>query len=298
MTLIARGEHLQRIKSRGLLLRRPEGEFRIDVRAESSLTEADAASGDVVLLTTKGMDSFEALRAISTHGSELHVVCAQNGVENERTAARMIASVYGICVLMPARHSEPGVIVSFGQPKAGALDVGRFPSGADHIARSVAHDLSSCGFLSRPEPNIMAMKYAKLVRNTANAVQALTGFDRNDDSGSLVAEAKAEAYMVLRAAGIPVMREAELLGRKAGLVNTGEVPGEARGGNSTWQSLERGAGLESDFLNGEIVLVGKLIGIPTPVNAMLQRQLREMTISGDLPGSVSPSRLRALLDDG
>ena len=47
--------------------------------------------------------------------------------------------------------------------------------------------------------------------------------------------------------------------------------GEWQGGSS-WQSLARGTGsIEAEFLNGEIVLLGALHGVATPVNALLQR---------------------------
>ena len=49
------------------------------------------------------------------------------------------------------------------------------------------------------------------------------------------------------------------------------VTGEKHRGSSTWQSLTKGARLEVDFLNGEVVLLGRLHGVPTPVNAMLQQ---------------------------
>ena len=43
------------------------------------------------------------------------------------------------------------------------------------------------------------------------------------------------------------------------------------GPQATWQSLARGHGaLETDYLNGEIALLGRLHGVATPVNqAML-----------------------------
>jgi 2-dehydropantoate 2-reductase len=48
------------------------------------------------------------------------------------------------------------------------------------------------------------------------------------------------------------------------------TPSGARGGGSSWQSLERGTGsIEAEFLNGEIVLLGALHGLDTPVNRRL-----------------------------
>ena len=42
--------------------------------------------------------------------------------------------------------------------------------------------------------------------------------------------------------------------------------------SSTWQSLQRGTGrIEVDYLNGEVVLLGRLHGVPTPVNVRVAR---------------------------
>jgi 2-dehydropantoate 2-reductase len=70
------------------------------------------------------------------------------------------------------------------------------------------------------------------------------------------------------------------------------VKGEAHPGGSSWQSLARGAGtIESDYLNGEIVLLGRTAGVPTPVNACFVRVAHELVLTGARPGSVDPSRI-------
>ena len=66
-----------------------------------------------------------------------------------------------------------------------------------------------------------------------------------------------------------------------------------RSGNSTWQSLARGAGsIEVDYLNGEIVLLGRLHNVPTPANAAFQRLANEMARQRREPGSVSVEEMR------
>ena len=53
---------------------------------------------------------------------------------------------------------------------------------------------------------------------------------------------------------------------------SGTIAGDEslRGGSSTWQSLTRGTGdIECDFLNGEIALLGRLFGVPTPANSFV-----------------------------
>jgi 2-dehydropantoate 2-reductase len=50
------------------------------------------------------------------------------------------------------------------------------------------------------------------------------------------------------------------------LMRPREIAGHPRSGGSTWQSLARGLPLETEHLNGEIVRLGRLHGVPTPVN--------------------------------
>ena len=51
-----------------------------------------------------------------------------------------------------------------------------------------------------------------------------------------------------------------------------DIAGHERAGSSSWQSLARGSGaIETDYLNGEIALLGRLHGVPTPVNELLCR---------------------------
>ena len=66
-------------------------------------------------------------------------------------------------------------------------------------------------------------------------------------------------------------------------------------GGSSWQSLARGAGsIEADSLNGEVALEGALHGVPTPVNALLQRLATRAAAEGAAPGSWSLEELSAL----
>jgi 2-dehydropantoate 2-reductase len=74
------------------------------------------------------------------------------------------------------------------------------------------------------------------------------------------------------------------------------INGQRRGGGSSWQSLARGTGsIEADLLNGEIVLLGRLHGVVTPVNELLQVVANELAASGAPPGSMSEDELRARL---
>ena len=76
-----------------------------------------------------------------------------------------------------------------------------------------------------------------------------------------------------------------------------EVAGEPRPGGSTWQSLRRGAGsIETDYLNGEIVLLGRVHGIPTPANETVQALANELSRNGKGPGGVSVDDVLARIE--
>lgn len=295
VVLIARGEHLAALQADGLLLQSPDGEQRLAVAAVASPAEARIAYDDVVILCTKTQDTEAALIELAACASRsLAVVCAQNGVENERLALRRFPHVYAMLVFLPSQHLSPGVVAAASAPIAGVLDISSHPAAApDARAASIAADLVAAGFASRATERIMDWKHRKLLSNVGNAIDALAGPDAR--GGDLHGEARAEALACYAAAGIVLPSEAEEMERRAAMSAPRPIPGNARDGSSSWQSLARGAGsIEADWLNGEIVLLGRLHGVPTPVNAALQRIANRFARERLAPGSLP---LDALTDE-
>ena len=200
-------------------------------------------------------------------------MCAQNGVANERVALRSFANVYAMCVMCPTGHLEPGVVEAYSSPVSGLLDLGRYPSGVDRTAYEVAAALAASTFESEPRPDIMRWKHQKLLMNLGNSVEAACG---PVGRGSEVARlALREALACYEAAGIEFVSRDEDRDRRGDLLQLTDVGGRRRGGGSSWQSLARGTGaIETDYLNGEIALLGRLHGVATPVNATMQRVAR------------------------
>jgi 2-dehydropantoate 2-reductase len=291
VVLIARGEHLDALQKRGLELRSPSETVVLSVPAVGSPSELSLASDDVVVLAMKSQDTLAAVAALP---ADVAVVCAQNGVDNERVCARRFADVYAMCVMLPALFLEPGVVESHAAPKSGILDVGRYPSGVDDRCSAVAAALDGSQFSSVADPLVMRQKYAKLVMNLGNAIEAACGPDAR--AGELWTRAREEAVACFDAAGIDYASEEEDTARRGEHFRLRPVNGQRRPGGSTWQSLARGTGsIETDYLNGEIVLLGRLHGVPTPVNALLQRTANRMAREGMPPGSLAAEELLAEL---
>ena len=287
VTLVARGDHGRALAS-GLVLEAPDETVTLPIPvvpkpAEVSW-EGDEDGDPVVLLAVKGQGTDHALEQLVVAPPAAPVVCMQNGVENERRVLRHFPNTYGMCVMCPASQLRPGVVQVHSAPVSGLLDLGRFPSGLDDRGRAIADVIATTTFQSVARPDIMRWKYRKLLMNLANAVEALCG---PEGRFSVVARAaQREGKEALAAAGIEVASSEEDRERRGDSLQMSPTSSGDWQGGSSWQSLARGAGsIEADFLNGEIVLEGGLHGVPTPVNALLQRLASRAAAEGAAPGS-------------
>jgi 2-dehydropantoate 2-reductase len=293
VVLIARGAHLEAINASGLRVEDPDGSVVLPIKAVGHPRELEWTIEDVALLAMKSQDTVMALVALSEAAPpDTPVVCVQNGVENERQALRLFRRVYGVCVMCPAGHLQAGTVQAYSTPVTGMLDVGRYPNGVDDLVVELASAFGSSTFDSVPRGAVMRWKYRKLLTNLGNAVEAVCGPTAR--RGPVVELAREEGVACLEAAGIDFATEREDADRRGSLLQVRSIAGEGRTGGSSWQSLARGAGsIETDYLNGEIVLLGRLFGIPTPVNELLCRHARAMATAGSAPGTMSEQEFLA-----
>lgn len=315
VVLVARGEHLAALQQRGLRLRTPTEDVTVPVRAVAGPDELTLAPDDVLVVTTKTQQAEAVLvtwadapvraddRDRGRAGERLPVFLALNGVASEVMALRYFARVYGVCVWLPAGHLTPGEVIIRGAPTSGMLHLGRVPVAAADaqdaaLLAAVKTDWTAARFDVPTPPDVMMWKYRKLLSNLGNGVQALLGNDADDDR---VAEIEAaldrEARVVLDAAGIAYTGDEEERAARAAGFTMREVPGvPADLGGSTWQSLTRGTGnVETDFLNGEIVLIAHQLGREAPLNGCLASLVRQAAAAGRRPGEMTAADLAAVM---
>lgn len=276
VTLVARGAHLDELKTNGLRLQSPVGNDLVRVAAVGSPGEIDWRTGHVVLLAVKSQQTVAALCQLAEVAPpQTPIVCLQNGIANEPAALRLFPNVYGVSVACPTSHLQPGVVQAWSTPVTGLLDVGRYPAGIDLVSEAVAADLRAATFSSFPVADIRRWKNRKLLTNLGNAIEAVCG--PHERQGRLGDVLLAEGVAVLAAAGLEAATAQQDRERRADLLQLGEIGGSARPGGSSWQSLRRGTGdIETDYLNGEIVLLGRMHDVPTPANQLIQAMAREM----------------------
>lgn len=293
VSLVARGAHLAAIRADGLTLRSADGDRVVRLPASDTVADLSPGPDTVVLLTVKSHQTAAALDDLVEHvPQDATIVCVQNGVANEAACLRRFPHVLAVTVMMPTTHLEPGLVVQDSHPVPGLLDLGRFPSGRDERCELVAEAFRAAGFESVVRDDAMAWKQRKLLMNLGNAAQACCADD--DDRTALVDLMREEGERALAAAGIPVTSAADDRARRGQRLTQGAAG--PRSGGSTWQSLARGQGsVETDYLNGEISLLGRLHGVPTPANDLVRAVLAEQVRAGAAPGALRAADLLARL---
>ncbi len=284
---IARGAMLHAVQTNGLQLRAPELDFvqRFDCVAHPS--QVTPRADDIVLLTMKSQHTTGALEDLREAGfTDQPIFCFQNGVVNERWALRRFPNVHGGMVWMPAGYVTPGQVVVYAAPRLGHFDLGLANGGHDAADTALAALLIGAGFAAVEHPDVMASKYGKLLFNLTNILFAAVG--RIPEAQDIVAGLEQEATQVFQAAGISWQTHSLDDPRFTQNVQLTPVDGLGFKATSTAQSLMRDTGsVETDYLNGEIVLMGRLHGIKTPLNAAMMRLATRMVTERIAPASLT-----------
>jgi thiosulfate/3-mercaptopyruvate sulfurtransferase len=307
--LVARGEQLAALREKRLRYVRPDGERVLDVPSAATPAEAALRSGDILVLATKTQDAAATLAewadapvgdetGAATAGASLPVLTLQNGLDAERSALRHFATVFGGVLGLPANYVRPGEVVSPAAPLVGAVWVGRYPAGPagpDERLDAVAADLRAAGFGVQTLADVRPAKAAKLLVSITFILDALyRPSEHRDRAAQLLRE---EARAVLTAAGQEI---GELFDSTIDLTDfvIRRLEGQTDRGNSTWQSLSRSfagrgraSSLETDYLNGEIVLLARLHGRHAPANAAALARIHRAAREGTAPRSLGDDDL-------
>ena len=130
VTFVARGDNYEALSKNGIRLETPDESVTLPIPVVAHASELSLESDDVVIVTVKSQDTQRALADLrAAIPRDVAIVCAQNGVENERVALRLFANVYGMCVMCPATHLTAGVVQASSSPITGLLDVGALARG-------------------------------------------------------------------------------------------------------------------------------------------------------------------------
>jgi 2-dehydropantoate 2-reductase len=310
VVMVGRSPHVDVVRRDGLKLRGLFGEDSVVIPSAKEPEMVNYLPDDVLFMTTKTHDTGPMAKRIKDIvDPDTPVFCFQNGVRNEEIVSEYFNNVYAVTVLFNAVFIESGEVSI---PLGGGMAVGRYPEGLDETAEGVVEALCTAGFDAKPHPEIMKTKWVKLLMNCRNSVFAIT-----DEPGQTVATSQSlriiladltdEALNVVKAAGIkienfkgqkPIEDQISDLRAQKNLFADRGISDADPIRPSTWQDvhLKRGKA-EVPYFNGEIIRLGKELGIETPINSKLHDVVMGMAAAKEPPGKYSVEELQELLNE-
>ncbi len=262
---IARGKHLQAMKSDGL---RIEGPSALHIpRVDATDNPAEIGVADVVMVCVKLWDTDSALEQIRPLvGPGTTLVSFQNGVLKDQTlkAAYGTSHIMGGVGYVATTIDRPGVIRQTGPMQRllfGEFDGSRSPRGEALLAACLAGGINA--ELSEHILREIWQKYVFLVglSGTTTTMRRTIGPIReNPQTRAFLLDVMREVVAVGRAQGVDLAEDyAEVRLKLADDVSPDMT-------SSMHHDLERGNRLEVRWLAGGVVELGRAKGVPTPLN--------------------------------
>ncbi|GAA1721460.1 2-dehydropantoate 2-reductase [Dietzia cercidiphylli] len=295
VTLVGRPHVLDPIRAVGLTVESGEGvEDRLHVPAEAlTLAETPVAvrRSDVVLVCTKAGSTASATAEFVPYlrpGSL--VVGLQNGLHSADLIREGVDATPVIAGIIPFNVARTGP-ATYRRTSTGEIRIAEHP-----LAAPLLRVMEEADLRVRATDDIQAVLHGKVLLNMNNAVQALSGLplrtellDR--DLRRCVALCQAEANRVFTAAGVvsrvPIAVPAGMLPAVMRLptpvfrrLARAVMRVDADGTSSMNDDLVRGRPTEIDILQGEVVRMGRYLGVETPACAHIVELVHEAERAG------------------
>jgi len=295
VTLIGRKSHVDAINHNGLILDGESGKTVIQIEAAENLD----FKPDLALLTVKAQDVESSVRKVQPFLSSTQVVTMQNGVQSDDQVAGLLGeeNIISSVVTFSSQFLEPGKALYSIPFSKTALLIGE-PFGNKGSRLQALSALLNKAIGTDISEDIRAAHWTKLIWNLQTAVPAVTGLSYQDGYQypkvrELTINLLKEGLKVIKVAGIRTadvpgfpMEPIETMAKESLpiastlLKKIAESLGKVPVLGSTLQSIKRGTSTEVDYLNGEIVNLGKKISIPTPVNSLTVELVHQVEATG------------------
>jgi 2-dehydropantoate 2-reductase len=286
VVFIARGKHLQAIRTHGLRVDSIKGDFVVQ-SANATDDPRQAGIVDVILVGVKAWQVPEAAEAMRPMvGPQTFVVPLQNGVEAPSQLATVLGREYvlgGLCRLMTfivepghIRHAGAEPFVQFGEldnrPSERAEKLRQAFAGADGLTVEIPPDIH------------VALWQKFLFLTPWSGVGAVTRapvgvFRSQSGTRRMLERAVGEVFDVAQARNIALSRKS--ISKTMEFLDN--MP--PYGTTSMQRDVMAGRPSELDSLNGAVVRFGQEVGVETPLNAFIYHSLLplEMRARGQLP---------------
>lgn len=289
VTLIGRAAHVAAIRSHGLTIACPSEIFTVHVSASEQLDFRP----DLALLAVKTQDVLPALQANLAHLADVPLLTLQNGIQSHTLASSLIPvkNIISVVVMLNASYLTPGEVTL---AYSGGLVIGR-PYATRDAQVDQAAEILNRAIPTRISNSVMAAHWLKLIVNLNNALPALTNYSMSLVYGdtylrNLALIMMREGLRVTKQAGISLESLPDVSAVLARLIallpmniSGPIVAAKVRRMETKWplysstlQSILRRRLTEIDYLNGEVVRLGRQFRIDTLVNARIVELVHEV----------------------
>lgn len=287
VTLIGRHSHVEAIRREGLHIGGAVGERIVRVEAREELREKP----DLTIFAVKTQDLAKTCQEVAPLIGRGPVIMMQNGVRCDGIARHFFTPdrIVGCVVFSMATFLDPGEIEC---QVRGWLTIGNPFSPVTFRIQEIKRTLEKA-LPVRISQDIAAVRWTKLIGNLNNALPAITGCPLqgiyfSPETSKLPLRLMWEGLQTLSKAGIRTDRSPQDLAMRLATRLPEPVPlallrlvarsrlGEISMLGSTWQSVVRGCATEIDYLNGEIVTIGREVDYPTPYNSRVVQLVHEI----------------------
>jgi 2-dehydropantoate 2-reductase len=266
VTFIARGAHLDAIRTHGLRLEGPRGDFTVSARATDS--PAEIGPVDYVLFCVKQYDAESAAELVKPLVVQGGVcISLMNGVDGQDRLAPILGAdrVMGGLAFVAGVIERPGLIRYTSDMSS--IVFGESDGRASERAVRLRDACVAAGFSAEVSTDVRAAQWLKFVGLATNtALTALTrqptGYVYHDaDMLPFAQAALEEVAAVATASGVVLPPDTA----ERALASLKKFPPGMYA--SMANDLLRGRRLELESLSGYIVRKGRELGVPTPVHA-------------------------------
>jgi 2-dehydropantoate 2-reductase len=268
VAFIARGAHLEALRTRGLRIQSPLGNFYVP-NVHATDNPSTIGPVDVVFFTVKLYDTASATELLPPLiGPDTVVVPFQNGVQSVEVLTRAVGPQHtaGGTAYVAAVVAEPGVIRHTANNR---LTFGEMNGDRSPRLEYLHEACRAAGFQSKLSEHIEIDIWSKFVwLSVFSGVTTVTrlpiGAVRDDpDLMTMCQAAGMETMAVAHAKGIPLPTKVfddMLKGFQA-------LPPQAK--SSMLEDLERGRPLELPWLSGAVVRIGEEVGVLAPTHRFI-----------------------------
>jgi 2-dehydropantoate 2-reductase len=272
VSFIARGRHLEALRSKGLLVKSVLGDAELKVRAFQDPREAGEA--DVVMFAVKLWDTEGAAGQIRPILDRGVVIPFQNGVESIERLGKVLGAerVMGGSAYIATRIAAPGIIEHTGT--MARLRFGPVLPAQRSAAESFFVACKAAGINAELTDEIVLVNWEKFaflvaVSGTTALARAPLGVVRADaDLRWMFEQAMRETWALARRRG--VMLADDFVAKQMAFLDT--LPAEMRA--SMLHDLEAGNRLEAPWLCGAVARMSVELGLEAPVNRAVYAALK------------------------